>query len=528
MKKILSLLLSFALVLLLIVPAAAEPVCPTVYLEGQGVGIYRPDGTRIYPYDVEWLPLIKEHLESLLKKAAVGVIDDYASYNEELEEMILPVFEDCKLGKDGLPVDGSSNYDNWEKIRNSAAYIQNFEGSAGTLGRCYRWHYDWRLSPVLLAGQLDELIDDVLAKTGASKVNIVARCLGTNIAYAYLCKYGTDKVNSCVFYTASAEGIETLDAFFTGTVTLDPGAVDRFLEYVQEEKNIVIRDGDTTELILSLVALFEKVRVLGLGLDQVEHIYNDIKDTSVVEIIRGSYGTYPSYWSFVKPEHYEKAKKYVFGGVEDEWAGLIAQTDEYNAMKQDFNAKIQQFASETRIAVIAKYGTPNIPLDADSKYEGDMFETAKIASFGCTAAVADTTLSAKHIAAAKANGTDKYISADKKIDASTCALPDQTWFIKGLEHRVFPYCVNDLIWAFISGEIDDVNSDPRYTQYLQYSYDKDGEAPNSDCNVGAITPIVTMADTTDTTQNYSHSPLQALFDFLAKFFRFIVGLFKKQ
>ena len=31
----------------------------------------------------------------------------------------------------------------------------------------------------------------------------------------------------------------------------------------------------------------------------------------------------------------------------------------------------------------------------------------------------------------------KYISPDKKIDASTCMYPDTTWFIKDLHHNYF-------------------------------------------------------------------------------------------
>ena len=52
MKKLISILLACTLLLALFVPAmAAEETYPTIYIEGQGIGIYRPDGTKVWEMD---------------------------------------------------------------------------------------------------------------------------------------------------------------------------------------------------------------------------------------------------------------------------------------------------------------------------------------------------------------------------------------------------------------------------------------------------------------------------------------------
>ncbi len=525
MKKLISILLACTLLLALFVPAmAAEETYPTIYIEGQGIGLYRPDGSQVYPLAEDVATLVKDNLKDLLMEYASCMLSrDFTSYNDKLYNLIAPLYEDVKLGPDGTPTDGSgvASDINWKvSLSNIKKTIDLTDGSYSV----YRWHYDWRLSPLTLAAELDELVTAVLADSGKSKVNIICRCLGTNIAYTYLHEYDHSKVNSCVFYAPSIDGLGILNALFSGKFVFDAGAVNRFAEYFRDEKNLTIRDEETTDLIMTTLTLFEQTGVLDQGTGLMDKIVDNVKDDVIPRILKASYGTFPSYWAMLSPSYVEDAKDFVFKTDKDEYAGLIEKIDAYAAIVNDSHSFLQSIADDVRIAVVAKYGFPAFPLSEDAAEESDVFVTTGLASLGATCASSGGKLDSKYIKAQTAAGKGEYISADGKIDASTALFPGTTWFIKGLEHKAFPDCVNDLMVAFINTPDMTVKTDARFTQFLQFNPSND---ESSDSAKGTLTPILTAEDTVDTTQQYSSGPLDAFFKFLQKIIRFFTKLFKK-
>ena len=165
MKKLVSILLACAMLLTLFVPAmAVEEQYPTIYIEGQGNSLYRPDGTHIYGLDVNVLALVKENLPDLLKTYfACALTGDFTEYNDKIYNLIAPLYKDVKLGNDGEPTDGSgipADRD-WKNGTSKIATTIDLTNGAYNV---YRWRYDWRLSPLTLAKDLSGLIDQVLEK----------------------------------------------------------------------------------------------------------------------------------------------------------------------------------------------------------------------------------------------------------------------------------------------------------------------------------------------------------------------------
>ena len=525
MKKLLSVILVALLLLTMAVPAfAAEDVYPVVYIEGQGIGLYRPDGTQVYPTAVDIKTNVMDNLKPLLKEYANGMLlQDFSEYNDMLYDVIAVPYADVKLGKDGKPTDQSAVHPDYNWKASLSRIKKTINTTTGTYG-VYRWHYDWRLSPLTLADELDQLIDAVLAATGKSKVNIMSRCLGCNIAYAYLKQKGTEKVNSCVFYAPSVDGIGVMNAMFTGDITLDSGAVNRFISYFQNEQNFTIRDEETTDLIMTTLSLFDAIGVLDKGMGLADKIIGNVKDDVIPRIVKDSFASFPSYWAMLSPQYVDAAKAFVFEGCEDEYAGLIDQIDAYAEIAKDAHSFLKSIADQVQIGVITKYGFPCFPLSEDAAQESDVYVTAGLASFGATVASSGAKLDSKYIKAQNDAGKGDYISADGKIDASTALFPDTTWFIKDLEHKAFPDCVNDLMVAFVNTPGMTVKTDPRFTQFLQFTPTND---ESSDSAKGTLTPILTADDTEDSTKQYPVSPLDAFFKFLAKIIRFFTKLFKK-
>ena len=63
------------------------------------------------------------------------------------------------------------------------------------------------------------------------------------------------------------------------------------------------------------------------------------------------------------------------------------------------------------------------------------------------------------------------------VDASTCALPDTTWFIYGSEHTDFPEIIHDFMLKFLkANDKMTVFSDPTAPQFMFY----EGEEDNGD------------------------------------------------
>ena len=104
---------------------------------------------------------------------------------------------------------------------------------------------------------------------------------------------------------------------------------------------------------------------------------------------------------------------------------------------------------------------------------------------GATAMDVGKTFSKKYLKQAAENGTDNFISPDSQIDASTCFLPERTWFIKNIYHKDFPNVVDGLFNEIINNEDFTVNSDENYPQYLVYNKTDAGETllPMTDENM---------------------------------------------
>ena len=71
-------------------------------------------------------------------------------------------------------------------------------------------------------------------------------------------------------------------------------------------------------------------------------------------------------------------------------------------------------------------------------------------SFGATTAKFGDTLSAPRYLWKVVTGKKKYISPDKMVDASTCLLPDTTWFIYGSGHAQHREMIEDFISNFFA------------------------------------------------------------------------------
>jgi len=451
---------------------------PTVYIPGQGVPLYSIAGDnrskKIYPitYDFETnIPPFIEKLNPVFAEAYIT--GDYTEYCNAICDEVEPIFADIQVDKSGTVTDGSGIDWTWSRDRLTD---KKKNGQYSLVD--YKFLYDWRADLCATADMLAVYIKDVMAVTNAPKVNIVARCLVCNLFMAYLYEYGYEDIAKCVLYCSTIDGAAAVSKSFSGQLVLDPDGVER---YAYDN----LSDDLLMDFLKSAAAVLNRTYGLNLAADFVDSVYQKVKPDLVPRLLKMTFGGFASFWSMVGTDDYETARELVFEGCEEEYAGLLEKIDHYH---DNIQVNAHDLLSDAKahgvdFAVVCKYGYQLVPAVPNSDDIGDGTAELRLASLGATTSQVNNTLSDEYIEDLRALGKEKYLSPDKQVDASTCLFPDSTWIIKGIQHRVFPACIDELLADFyrFDGSMT-VDSNPRFPQYLYYDDENGTMTPLNDQN----------------------------------------------
>ncbi|MBQ8575730.1 MAG: hypothetical protein IJ447_06785 [Clostridia bacterium] len=512
-KKVLSIILCLTLILGTFVFAvstsasdnAAGTDIPLVYVVGTGAHLIadNPDGTtrKIFPLQLPEnfiMDTVEENIDVFAKAVITQQWDEFC---DVIYDTMAPLYADLLLDENGNPRDNSrvdiSNIDRINPTKTNGKY--------GT--EQFQFAYDWRIDPYVTAEKLHEYIEAVLAATGEKEVALLGRCLGDCITAAYMEKYDGQYIADYISYASAVNGAEFCSKAFCGELYLDADGIERYIYDLE-----LSTDSNINELIQAFATVLNETYGLDFLAWSVNNVYPDIYLNIVPRLLRDTYSNFPAYWAMVSDADYEKAKETVFYGADmEKYANFINIIDNYHYNVQ---VKIPELWSDfedkgIQMANVTKYGYQTIPVTEDADSLGEDFCTVTAASLGATTSTIDTVLSDEYIANAQANGTDKYISPDTQIDASTCVLPDTTWFIKNLDHTTFPPCVNLLFDNIINVDNYNVFMDEDYPQYLVYDTDDEAMYPMYEGNMS-------------TTDRYNPS----FWDSLKKVLEFLFGLIK--
>lgn len=485
MKKLISLALSIIMVFTLCIPAMAgwsnsTSQIPVILISGDGDSIYDAEGNEVFRFSkiVSMLTSVKE---DDMKQSALNVIqpmlleglakNDWDGFYASVETEMTKLFEKCRLDDNGEVSNGSGI--SQERIDYMAkARVTDVKQSKGHYGLYdYRFWYDWRLDPLVIADEFNAYVKDIKKATGAPKVSIVARCLGTSVIMAYIAKYGLDDIHGIGFNGSVANGAEILSETISGRFRVDGKAVARLL-----------RDLDTLgwvnidEFITSTVELAVNSGIVDGTISVTESLlYDKLIEGMTSALALSTFYTWPSYWSAVTLEDYEAALHHVFGPEGSEkrakYAGLIAKLDNYHEVVRKNIPTLFRSIKESgaNVGIISKYGYQIVPIIESSDAVADQFASVTRSSFGATTSKVYNTLSDEYIASRVAEGKGKYISPDKQVDASTCIYPDYTWFTKGSSHSNWSLCENNLMHIVATADKQLTVNDFEYTQFMVYN-----------------------------------------------------------
>ena len=493
MKKHSLRIISVLLCLALLFGAAAPAVfsldtahltnVPMIYIRGQGLdlGIKQENGTwdKVYPLTVPngfvRSMLTADKITNFIK---CYYTNNYDWFCDALYEDLKTIFEDFKLDNTGKAANGSTVISDWHKTLTRTTVDGKYPVDK------FAFTYDFRLDPYEVADELNEYIEAVCELTGYEKVAVLGRCLGANEILAYIDKYGNDRFSDIILYASALEGCVEVSHLFNGDVYVDNNGTVRFVD--DYDINKYINDEQITEFIRAFLHTYNAVGGVKLALNEVNRVYKLVCDNVVPRILRDSYGTMPGYWAMVEDECYDSAKKLVFGGVEGEWSELIAKLDNYHNNVALKSEEILQQCADDGINVynIEKYGFAVFPVVMDTEMVCDSTVNLTLASEGATTAKSfKKPFDKDYMAKAEKNGTAKYISPDRLVDASTCMFPDNTWFVKNLRHKTFPDSMNALVCEMINAEgTYTVFDSAEWPQYMVYDEETETASPMTEEN----------------------------------------------
>ena len=281
--------------------------------------------------------------------------------------------------------------------------------------------HDFRMNVIESAGVLDQYIDDVLAFTGAEKVNLFAVSHGGEICAVYFSEYGhKNEVHNAILTVPAIGGATLAYDFMSESIALNE---DILLNFIQ--------NGNMMEEDLDWLVKADQLGFL-------DPICNRIAGKWVKQIM----GYWGSMWDFIPADYYDELKERYLDPVES--AALIEKSDYYHYEILPYMSETLQecMANGTNIYIVAGSDNPSVT--------GLMVQSDAILPLsGSTGAVCaplgerfKNGYTGKKTVCAEPG--HNHVSPAMNIDGSTGYLPDYTWYISGLFHGMTwmdPYSV---------------------------------------------------------------------------------------
>lgn len=455
MKKILSIVLSVVMIFLIGTTAFAKTAkedVPIIDIYGFGrtnlimdkgeeteVSVFMPDKELLVPAIVKIILPLTVYL-------ITGKADIFAKALVKAAEGVL---EPLRFDDNGEPV-----YDNISLERGP----DNFT-----------FRYDWRYDVLDTADILNDYIQQVKEETGCEKVALMPESMGGAVTAAYLYKFGYDDVQSVVFRSSAMEGITLMGELFTRNLNVD---TDSVLGYIN---GFLLGKTADRVLLRGLINTVGRIPV-SLVAKFLNGFFEDEKDYVYDECLCDLFGNIPGMWTFVPDEYYEDAKASMLDKTEN--AKLIEKLDnyQYNIRPQIVPMLEEMQENGVKVAIISHYGLYCVPIIPNDTYQSDFLVDTKYTSIGAACRNVGETLGDGYVQA-KADGHN-HLSPDGQIDASACAFPDNTWFIKGMVHTWYNDGYDELIdWIVYESKEASVYESDKYPQFLYNNVENESVDP---------------------------------------------------
>lgn len=462
MKKFISILLSVVLIMSTVsaLAFAQEVVTPVIFVDGIGSSatVNTQTGETAFPPSADAIiGGVSEAVLPLLKAVATG---DYEEVSVPLCNSLVTIFDGMSCDENGNPVYPTTSaytYPDAETILSGKMAIET-ENLGFDAEEVIYFSYDWRLDMQTVASQLNDVVKLVKDATGCDKVNLVGFSMGSCVVTTYLYDYGYEDVKDVIILSGAYNGVSTCGEPFSGQIAFDNEGMVTFLK-------TMFGNSVSDYLLKALIDALNNTGVLGNVLSIAEELNYAILDDVFELGLKTTFARMPGIWSVIPYNMYEDAKALLVGdNVTDEFEAKI---DYYHYEVQGNNKTILDGVTENggHLAIISKYGSTIPPVCVSQLNIGDMVIDTVYTSYGATCAQANSSLGADYVQSVDCG--HNHLSADNMIDASTCAYPEYTWFVKDLMHADHTAAQWELIrFIFASEEQPTVADSEAYPQFL--------------------------------------------------------------
>ena len=470
MKKVISLFLCAVMLCCAAAPAFAdEEGCdcgfsPIIYVGPLGcTPVVRDAGTeneqQLWKVDTAFLLANLKAVLPQLNKAIL--LRDADLLGDVLAEFVNACFGD-------LALDGEGN----SKANVTTPELNVPTGHTHGPDSDYYFDYDFRLDPYEDADRLHEFIDQVKTLSGHDSVKLKCSSMGGVVLSAYLDRYGHDGVDVIICRCCPLWGTAVAGEAFCGKIELNPTALIRYGEdaipYLETSFADDFLEGSLYALldVLKGAGIIDAVCALG------EKIVREAGEKVFRQALIPIFGTLPGLWSLVPEEYFDEAVLFMNvpaeGGLHDKiyaYRNAMAHiADNLKAAKDD----------GVKICIICGYNVQRTPLVTLWRSTSDGTVDTRYASLGAVCGDVKEPLDEDYL-----NGLENkaYLSPDHMIDASACALPDNTWFVRDWLHCNGNAGIDELFRLVMTGDEVRVRSFEAFPQFLEADDDADTVRP---------------------------------------------------
>lgn len=500
------------------VSAAASERVPVVFI---------PDITEIILYndpntftEIETFNFSSDTATRAVTDILLGLVNasqDVEAGAKRINNAIDNLFYSIQCDENGNPSDpdmGPHIYSNpvyYNKDESKGIYTDSIAAFAAaaqdqiTEKEIFVFTYDWRIDPVQNAAAFKDYIDGIVSQMGCSRVSVVSGGYGGVVANAYLYLYSEhakDNLKSCVFLDSLATGSSLFGDIMSGDLVIsisdaleDMDSIedligiydilqgndvgDAFMRYINADPLGIVSSvfqlflGDSA--ITTLLAIFSITlatyimseggifETLGSGYKKVMLKADDyIYSGGLREYLRNV----PGLWAVVPADSYEEAISFMFGSEEEINAELYEKIEHGRVILENTEATLNKAqANGINVSVVAGYNLQILPVTSSLNEQSDGLQATRYAGIGATTADLKESVSRTKRCS---RGNHKHLEPDRAVDAATCFLPENTWFIKNHEHMDFSSKAEAqfLAWLVFSETQRTVWQSASYPQYL--------------------------------------------------------------
>lgn len=439
MKKTLAVILSIIIALTLSVQSFAavidrEEFYPIIIVPGysaSGLYMQNEDGTKTHVWGIDTELILKRVLARSIDLAK-GVKELTEGNAQLIADTVgvefAQMFEHMRCNPDGTSVYDIHTYTSTAADSSNTYLLENEDGKymyeqeimamfGSYIGEdwndyIFNFSTDFRMNVEKCAANLDRYIDSVLEYTGAEKVNIYCVSHGGQVGATFLNLYGekkADKINNVLLTIPAIGGSTIAYAFYTGDIKFDEENLLYFIE------NGMMFENDYHWLMSNENLNFID-EVLGCLLPYIKNVM----------------GYWGSMLDFVPANDYESIRNTCFNSEES--APLLEKSDRFHREIYPSMAQRLQACVDAGINVYIVAGMGNKDIvgrgeAGDAIISASSSTGAACAPFGKRFANGYETL--KTVCD---NSTHNHLSPSMEVDASTCYLPEYTWFVDGFYH----------------------------------------------------------------------------------------------